>query len=593
MLNHRIYFLSILTLILNLNFIKNALACPFSTYQEAIINSGSQKWMKSLEIDNKSNGDVFIFGFWTFSIPLLIQTDNVNVGEEFKINELQTGEFLFLLKNTETNDNLIVCYKSFDYVQQKVQHIFLLENGLGNFKFIFDFNSLQYEGIWVFHLVVLENQQKKMMVKVNQQDAQSADFSYQNLLNLEIIIGGKGYINNLNLNYFKGIQSKLIFKSSIDYSNVITQELMNECQIPQKIGLEQTINIVQGLKLFEGNQVLQMLIDQYGNKYCIQGWVKYTLTTVSDQKYTLLKLKGISNFEQEKTLGDELFKVDVFVSQNIPEQTYMMVNVDAYGMPVQQSFQSQYDLIFQGSSNPDYSVLQTRKKYQDLNSQLYYDGLQEWHFIQYEYGRSSFDERMLLIIKFSNELGLLKDNLGNDIFSGTFTNSKFNLFFGGDNLNNVINNNFLNAQIYNFKMQYNYNEEKLFNVDCHYTCLTCFGPLEKNCLTCDPNSNRYYQDELKICECFSGSVEKGNIKCENQLYFSIIQEEIAIELEDKCPFGYFMLPDEIGSNYDCLECPSLKRTTSIQCVDCLFYPKTWYLNPVMQIRLSINILKIS
>lgn len=59
---------------------------------------------------------------------------------------------------------------------------------------------------------------------------------------------------------------------------------------------------------------------------------------------------------------------------------------------------------------------------------------------------------MLLIIKFSNELGLLKDNLGNDIFSGSFTNSKFNLFFGGDNINNNINNNFLKAQIYNFKM---------------------------------------------------------------------------------------------------------------------------------------------
>ncbi|CAD8213634.1 unnamed protein product [Paramecium octaurelia] len=580
MYNHRIYFLPIFTLILNLKFINNALACPFNTYQEAIMSSSSQTWMKSLGNDDTSNEDVFIFGFWTFNIPLLLQTNNVNVGEEFKINEPQTGEFLFLLKNTEANDNLIVCYKFFDYVQQKVQHIFLLRNGVENFKFIFDFNSLQYEGIWVFHLVAFENQQKKVMVKVNQQDAQSADFSFQNQLNLEIIIGGRGYINDLNLNYFKGIQSKLIIKSSFHYSNDVVQELMNECQIPQKTGLEQTIKIVQGLKLFEGNQVIQMLIDQYGNKYCLQGWVKYTLSNASAVKYTLLKLKGISNFEQEKTIGDELFKVDVFISQNTPGQTYMMVNADAYGMPVQQSFQSQYDLIFQGSQNPDYSVLQTKKKYQDLNTQLYFKGLQEWHFIQYEYGRSNFDERMLLIIKFSNELGLLKDNLGNEIFSGSFTNSKFNLFFGGDNLNNVLNNNFLNAQIYDFKMSYNYNEDKLFNVDCHQACLTCFGPLEQNCLTCDPNSNRYYQDEVKMCVCFSGYVDEGNVKCENQFYFSIVQEEVAIDLEDQCPFGYFMLPDEIGNHYDCLECPSLKRTTSIQCVDCLFYPKIWYLNPV-------------
>ncbi|CAD8111451.1 unnamed protein product [Paramecium primaurelia] len=578
--NHTIYFWSILTLILNLNLIKNTIACPFHTYQQAIINTGSQTWMQTLENDDTSNGGVFTFGFWTFNIPLLIQTDNLNIGEEFKINEPQTGELLFLLKNTETNGNLIVCYKSFDYVQQKVQHIFLLENGVGNFQFTFDFNSLQYEGIWIFHLVVFENSKKKMIVKVNQQDAQSGQFSFQNQLNLEIIIGGKGYISNLNLNYFKGLQSKLIFKPSIDYSENISQDLMNECQIPQRTSLEQTIQIVQGLKLFEGNQVLQMLVDQYGNKYCIQGWVKYILTNLSDQKYTLLKLKGISNYEQEKTLGDELLKIEVFISSDTPKETQIIVNADAYGMPVQQSFQSQYDLFFQGQQNPDYNVLQTKKYYQDLNTQLYYEGLQQWHFIQYEYGRSNFDERMLLIIKFSNELGLLKDNLGNDIFSGSFTNSKFNLFFGGDNINNNINNNFLKAQIYNFKMQYNYNQDKPFNIDCHYTCLTCFGPLEQNCLSCDPNSNRYYQNELKICQCFSGYLEQGNFKCNNQFYFSIVQEEVEIDIDIQCPFGYFQLPDQKGNGYDCLECPSLKRTSSIYCVDCLFYPKIWYLKPV-------------
>ncbi|CAD8119034.1 unnamed protein product [Paramecium primaurelia] len=308
--NHTIYFWSILTLILNLNLIKNTIACPFHTYQQAIINTGSQTWMQTLENDDTSNGGVFTFGFWTFNIPLLIQTDNLNIGEEFKINEPQTGELLFLLKNTETNGNLIVCYKSFDYVQQKVQHIFLLKNGVGNFQFTFDFNSLQYEGIWIFHLV----------------DAQSAQFSFQNQLNLEIIIGGKGYISNINLNYFKGLQSKLIFKTSIDYSENISQDLMNECQIPQRTSLEQTIQIVQGLKLFEGNQILQMLVDQYGNKYCIQGRVKYILiknTHYQNQRGFLI----LNKRKLQETNYQKLKYLSLLILQRKHKQLQMLMHM--------------------------------------------------------------------------------------------------------------------------------------------------------------------------------------------------------------------------------------------------------------------------
>ncbi|CAD8125739.1 unnamed protein product [Paramecium sonneborni] len=570
---------NLFTLALLLNKIQNILACPFNNYKDAIMNSESQTWMKILP-----ENEAVALGFWTFSIPLFVKSENSNVGQEFKIDEPSLGEFLFLLRNTENNEHIIVGYNSFDYIQQKVHHIFRFKNSAEVQKMDFHFECLQYEGKWIFHLIILEKKIQKIMIKVNQQEEQSTNFNFENQLNLGITIGGKGYINNLNLNYFKGVFTELIYYPIIAYQESLFQKLMNYCKIPQKIDKEQIINIIQGLKIFKGDQVLQLPIDHYGNNYCLQGWVKYKLKNINEESQILIKITGLNNFEQEKILGDELFRFEVYFSRNNPEQTQIIVNADAYGMPIQQSFQSQHDLFFQGSSNSKYDVIQAKKIYKDLQSQNYFEGLQQWHYIQYEYGRNNLNERMLLMIKFSNELGLLKDNLGNDIFSGSFRNYKFNLFFGGDNLNNnIINHNFLNGNIYDFKFYYNYNEDKAFMQNCHYSCLTCNGPQEQNCLTCDPNSNRYYQEELNMCKCYSEYLDKGIQICDNQFDSSIILEEQQINLEISCPLGYFRLPNNKGNEYDCIECPSQIRMNSIQCIDCLLYPKTWYLKPVCKL----------
>ncbi|CAD8119036.1 unnamed protein product [Paramecium primaurelia] len=63
------------------------------------------------------------------------------------------------------------------------------------------------------------------------------------------------------------------------------------------------------------------------------------------------------------------------------------------------------------------------------------------------------------------------------------------------------------------------------------------------------------------------------------------------QIQKSMSFGYFQLPDEKGYGYDCLECPSLRRTSSIYCVDCLFYPKTWYLKPVCKEDYKQNFFK--
>ncbi|CAK68281.1 unnamed protein product (macronuclear) [Paramecium tetraurelia] len=557
-----------------------ASVCPFTNYKNAllVIDSSTQSYTES--INDSENYDTFGFAFWSISIPLLEKLETANRDGPFKNDVSEDGQLLFFVKDSSTTSNFIYGFKSYDYLNRQVKHTIKFINQDISQKFIFSFGSLEYEGIWIYHQVLLQPALNKIIVEMSNQEKQQANFDLQNQLSLQISIGGRGYIDSLNLNSFRGKQSKLIYLPKFAYSTNTFSQQVQTCKIPPMVTGEQTINIISGLRLFEGNQVLQQFLDLYGNRYCIQGWVKYLLPKVDEQSYTLLKLSGQSNFEKEITLGDELFRVESFISKKNPKSTSLIINADAYGMPVKQSFQSQYDLLFQGSGNPDYSVLQAKRTYQDLNTQLYFEGLQQWHYIQYEYGRSNIDQRMLLQIQFSNDLGKLYENLGNHIFSGSFTNARLNLFFGGDTTNSNTNHEFIEAYIYDFKMQFNYAEDKLFNLNCHYTCKTCEGPLISNCLTCDANSNRFYQVELKMCKCNSGYLDKGIPICDNKFYSSVQQEEQPIDLEVPCPIGYFRLPKDDGSGYDCLLCPQMKNFFGVLCADCYFYPLTFYLEPV-------------
>ncbi|CAD8213585.1 unnamed protein product [Paramecium octaurelia] len=554
--------------------------CPFTNYKNAlsVIETSTQSYTES--INDNENYDTFGFAFWSISIPLLEKLETINRDGPFKNDVSEDGQLLFFVKDSLTNSNFIYGFKSYDYINRQVKHTIKFINQDISQKFIFSFGSLQYEGIWIYHQILLQPALNKIVVEVSSLEKQQANFDLQNQLSLQISIGGRGYIDSLNLNSFRGKQSKLIYMPKFIYSTNTFAQQVQTCKIPPMLTGEQTINIISGLKLFEGNQVLQQFLDHYGNRYYFQGWVKYSLPKVDEQSYTLLKLSGQYNFEKEITLGDELFRIESFISKTNPKSTSLIINADAYGMPVKQSFQSQYDLLFQGSVNPDYSVLQAKRTYKDLSSQLYFEGLQQWHYIQYEYGRSNIDQRMLLQIQFSNDLGKLYENLGNNIFSGSFTNARFNLFFGGDSINSNTNNEFIEAYIYDFKMQYNYAEDKPFNLNCHYTCLTCDGPLISNCLTCDSNSNRFYQVELKMCKCNSGYLDKGILICDNKFYSSVQQEELPIDLEVPCPIGNFRLPKDDGSGFDCLECPQVKNFFGVLCVNCYFYPLTFYLEPV-------------
>ncbi|CAD8124667.1 unnamed protein product [Paramecium sonneborni] len=546
----------------------------FSNYNEAILTKSAESYIQEINMGNLDEGDTYGLGFWSMSIPLLNHESNKDFDNPYDSLKIEYGQMLLLVRDIEANSNILLVYKLLDYENLKVLHQIRLMNNDQDEILQYEFKSLEYEGIWIFHLILIQPQLKMIIIEINGQPKKQTQILTKIQQNLQIILGGRGYINDLNLNTFKGLLSQMIFLPNLFYSDSIFQVIINDCQIPPKYTDEQIVNIVPGFKIFDGVQAQQHFIEHYGNKYCLTGWVKYLINDINEQKYILLRMTGFLNYNQQKQLGDELFKLEVFFSKRNPEQTYMIIFTDAYSMPVQQSFQEQFHQTFKESQNTNYDIYQSKRIFQDLNNFQYYEGLQKWHYIQYEYGRSNFQEKLLFQGQFYNELGLIKERMGNDIFGGSFTNSRYNIFFGSDNYNNQ----FLQAEIVDFQIRYNYNDDKELDLKCHYSCLTCKGPLQNDCLSCDENSHRYYQSEKYECNCNEGYFEFELGFCTNQFISFVQLNEMSINNNRICPLGYFRLPID-GDQYECKQCPQSITQQNILCAECFWYYKTWYLKP--------------
>ncbi|KAM3133543.1 hypothetical protein pb186bvf_014385 [Paramecium bursaria] len=103
------------------------------------------------------------------------------------------------------------------------------------------------------------------------------------------------------------------------------------------------------------------------------------------------------------------------------------------------------------------------------------------------------------------------------------------------------------------------------NTLCHFTCLTCDGPTELNCLSCP--SNRVFVNPQCVCPPEFYSITDEPI-CSAQLDISNEPYE-----DSFCLFGQFMTPD-----FQCYQCPFQILQQEIICADCFLYTQ-WYKNP--------------
>ncbi|CAD8174765.1 unnamed protein product [Paramecium pentaurelia] len=538
--------------------------CPYSGYEQALIPVDSPIDFNYFDsFVTLDVGDSFGFGFWSLCIPQQTFQNIPSVNQEYSLTDPEFGQLLFLVQGSSSNS--VIGYMRIDYNTLLVYNtIMILGSNMQVLQF--EYQTFNYEGRWILNFITFNFSEKKIIVEMSDHVSQIGTMNIGQEY-IQIFQGGSGNINGLNLNIFKGRLSKM-FVSKIEYVGQDLFSYMNDnCQIPPQMQEEQITYFVKGLKVFEGDTSLQYTINQFGNKFCLSGWVKYDASRVIQFSiYPLIRISLFKNYFDRQSIGDEIFLMHVWFYKLIPRFTQVVVYQDHHRIPIM-------GLV-------DFNILTISTDLLfDIYSELYIQGLQQWHFVKYEYGSTIPGRKSLLQIQFFNDLNL--QEISRDL--SVPTNSPYYVYLGADEFVNEL----LQASLFDFKFEYNYVDDKqlLFNA-CHYSCLTCDGPLENNCISCESDSNRYYLNEQKRCQCLHGYIDIPDEKvCQSfEYHYSSVQKQEGLPHGiSSCQFGYFVYPNDRGSN-DCIKCPQ-SNFQDILCVDCIYYPLTWYLKPICKFDL--------
>ncbi|CAD8212447.1 unnamed protein product [Paramecium octaurelia] len=533
--------------------------CPYSEYEEALIPLEQPVDFNYFDsLVTLDAGQTFGFGFWSLCIPQQTFKNIPQVEAEYIVTDAEYGQLLFLVQGSSGNS--MIGFFRIDQLNLRVYNTIMIL-GSNMQVLLFEYQTFNYEGRWILSFLTFEFSSGKIIVQMTDQETQIGTMNVGQDF-ISIFQGGSGNIMGLNLNIFKGRLSK-IFVSKVDFIGQDIFSYMNDnCQVPPQMQGEQVTYFVKGLQIFEGDTSLQYTINQFGSKFCLSGWVKYDASKVIDlSKYPLIRISLFKNYFDRQSIGDEIFLLQVWFQKLLPRYTQVVVNVDNHQIPIM-------GLI-------DYNILTVMQDLLfDVWSEYYFAGLQQWHFVKYEYGSQIPGRKSLFQIQFYNELNLQEQS--HDL--SLPTNSPYYVYIGSDEFINEL----LQASLFDFKFEYNYVDDKqlLFNA-CHYSCSICDGPLENNCISCEADSKRYYLNEQKKCQCLHGYIDIPNEKvCQSFEYqFSSVLEQEGQNLGvSQCQFGYFIYPNENGSN-ECIKCPQ-SNYQDVLCVDCVYYPQTWYLKPI-------------
>ncbi|CAD8166312.1 unnamed protein product [Paramecium pentaurelia] len=528
--------------------------CPYSDYEDALLPIESPILNSFVNI---YMGISFEFGFWSLCVPQQQFKNVPYVDQEFDQNQLEDGQFLFLVKGY--NGVSVIGFISMSLEPDLVIYNIMI-NEDNNQKLDFKYHPIIYEGKWILNVFTYDFYNSQISYEMTDQVKQSKDVK-QFPIYTQIFLGGRGKIAKLNLNNYKGRLSKILLRNEEFQIGSLFKYMEDNCQVPLPLQEEQKIYLVKGLQIFNGDTSLQYTINQFGTRYCLSGWVKYDASRVIEKSvFPLIRISLFKNYFEKTYFGDEIFVLRVILNRIEPKTSGIEIAKDFHMIPIMGLIRGPTINAFQiGFFNDE--------------NHLYFEGLQQWHYLHYEQGLTK-EFRTISYIQFYNELNqqIIIENLA------SICNSPFYLYLGSDEF--VID--LLQASLYDFKFEYNYEDDKqfLFNV-CHYSCKTCDGPLENNCISCQDNSNRHYLNEQKKCKCNHGFIDVPDEKVCKSFefeYSSVQQKEGAPFSNTLCEFGYFLYPTR-NNFFECKKCPQ-SNSYEILCVDCIYYPLTWYLKPI-------------
>ncbi|CAK67884.1 unnamed protein product (macronuclear) [Paramecium tetraurelia] len=389
--------------------------CPFNDYENSLLSEYYP--IQETIIEQMSPSQTF--AFWSFSIPLWNVKSYPQV-EWQATTDTRLYQLMFLLKSLDDDRVVMFMYAVLDEYENSVIHKLRVEEldswgwpGFGTYSFEYD--AKEYEGSWILTMITIQQTQVIFETSNYVTNNNIGDILLE-LNKVKFIIGGTGYIQIFTVGVFRGRLSKLM--QFTDYSESKYEEVEANCQIPPLFEGEGGEMLFPELFTFKGDTQSIFSIDQVGKRFCISGWVKYDgIDAVETIYYLLLRLTTNQNYGNYLNMGDEILKITAQLNRINKQYSAYTVDSIHYAIPVKQQ-----------------NVMPDPKIYAwifiDEIPILYYDALTAWHYIQFEYGRTTGPKSLLNIKYFAGNLDKDTDSFGDDTHQGLFINTKYYAIFG-------------------------------------------------------------------------------------------------------------------------------------------------------------------
>ncbi|CAK64167.1 unnamed protein product (macronuclear) [Paramecium tetraurelia] len=420
----------------------------------------------------------------------------------------------------------------------------------------FIFNLEEYEGLWYQQYINYDVNSKLLNLEMRWGDHKKSlkSYSFQEFKysNINFVIGGSYQVlchyqlqvvhpitkYMLNLKTFPG--QLLAAVSVYERDREDAWDIFSEIKCS-----DNTVLLLGQLDMKEFNQHQIYMIENQNQKYYkVTFWAKIQndFDPEVDHKIHVLRIVANRFTTDFQATGSNSF---ILSYMYYSEQKQWMIRIQYYSYVL--------PIIVQFTNNND------PFQKEDLIFVQNHSLLSTWHFIQVEYDPDTLNFH-LINKKQDKKIEKRYTNVNQ------FSNIYYRLFFGGsrEDFSTL-------GRSFGLILFYDCNNE---NIQCHYSCQTCIGPSQNQCLSCPEQKNRIYNEVEQTCRCKVWYSEKSDFTCQfvtqNQVTVSLIDEQ---EEQDQefCKFGEFSF-DQM-----CFQCPSASQHNQVICAECLMRPIDWVL----------------
>ncbi|CAD8128511.1 unnamed protein product [Paramecium sonneborni] len=368
-------------------------------------------------------------------------------------------------------------------------------------------------------------------------------FSYQITLKQEMRINLSQFSGEITdkdlrigiINFYKDISTFLQYIEDPSCKQLLCTNTMIEEMITMKQFLGETLKYQVSYK------------DQ---KFMIYGWVKlHELENLSTVQSVLMRVSLRKTYFNDLYQGDKAFYWEYLQSNQNNEQNGITIT-------------TYHNDPFKPLSS--YQTFDTDSWI--VKGSYYQQAITFWHWFVYQEGINQINNIKLLIYFGSNQqtqtFTMMQNHFEKSSLYFTIGGDKFNKNFRGD--------------IQNLTIQYCYTLDTPKIKICHYSCKSCYGPEENQCILCDQSQRTFNKG---ACKCKPGYIDNKDKGCQSisQLITIEIQEANLLD-NTHCKLGQFSV--QFYGKFYCLACPGQYTTLSLNCIECISNPIHWYLNPI-------------